>query len=210
MLSTNQIIPIMIYPMIYRSNHISDNIKAALPMRRAVEFYGFKPNRSGYICCPFHSEKTPSLKIYPDGWWCFGCNSGGDVIDFVGRVMNLNYLDSCKQINSDFSLGLEIGGKRNCAAERKARDKLRLEQIQRQEFAKWQTKTSRLLCEYHRVLYKFIQSGGTDNPQFFTALQNIGRVEYLIDELEREPNEFYRTCRKEVEEIRKSLTGLKS
>lgn len=38
--------------------------------------------------CPFHHEKSPSLK-FKDGdeyWHCFGCGAGGDVIDFVSKI----------------------------------------------------------------------------------------------------------------------------
>ncbi len=46
------------------------------------------------VCrCPFHSEKTPSCTIYPDGqnFYCFGCHAGGDVITFIMRIENLSY-----------------------------------------------------------------------------------------------------------------------
>jgi len=35
--------------------------------------------------CPFHEEKYPSFFIYPNtnSFYCFGCNKGGGVIDFV-------------------------------------------------------------------------------------------------------------------------------
>ena len=192
----------------------SDDIKAAVSMRQAAEFYGFKPDRSGFICCPFHGEKTPSLKIYPDGrgWWCYGCNSGGDVIDFVSKLFNLDFLNACKRINSDFSLGIDFGGKRDYVAERKARDKLRLERIKKDSFAEWQMKTQLTLCKYHRLLYRAMRSGNIENPMFLEALQNIGRVDYLIDALRENPAEFYKTCREEVEEIwkNKNMTGLKN
>ena len=38
--------------------------------------------------CPFHEDRDPSLVIYPQtsSYFCFGCDAGGDVIDFVGRL----------------------------------------------------------------------------------------------------------------------------
>ena len=38
--------------------------------------------------CPFHEDRSPSLVIYPQtaSYFCFGCDAGGDVIDFVGRI----------------------------------------------------------------------------------------------------------------------------
>jgi len=58
-------------------------IKQTLSMHEVVEHYGFTQNRAGFISCPFHSEKTASLKIFKDGGWkCFGCGRGNSVIDF--------------------------------------------------------------------------------------------------------------------------------
>ena len=48
--------------------------------------------------CPFHSEKTPSFHIYPDNdsFYCFGCGAGGDVITFIRRLENLDYIEAVK------------------------------------------------------------------------------------------------------------------
>lgn len=92
-------------------NRTSEYIKQAVPMQRAAEFYGFHPNRGGYISCPFHHEKTASLKIYPaterhGGWHCFGCGRGGSVIDFVMQLFSINYRQAVLRLNQDFSLHL--------------------------------------------------------------------------------------------------------
>ena len=48
--------------------------------------------------CPFHSEKSPSFNIYPDNgsFYCFGCGVGGDVITFVRRIENLDYMEAVR------------------------------------------------------------------------------------------------------------------
>ena len=48
--------------------------------------------------CPFHGEKTPSFTLYPDtsSFYCFGCGAAGDVITFIRRIENLDYLDAVK------------------------------------------------------------------------------------------------------------------
>ncbi|HCB90532.1 MAG TPA: DNA primase [Ruminococcaceae bacterium] len=48
--------------------------------------------------CPFHSEKTPSFTVYPDtaSFYCFGCGAGGDVITFVRRIENLDYMEAIR------------------------------------------------------------------------------------------------------------------
>ncbi len=48
--------------------------------------------------CPFHSEKSPSFTVYPENqsFYCFGCGAGGDVITFVRRIENLEYVEAVK------------------------------------------------------------------------------------------------------------------
>ncbi len=48
--------------------------------------------------CPFHNEKTPSFTIYPDtnSFYCFGCGAAGDVIGFVRKINNLDYIEAVK------------------------------------------------------------------------------------------------------------------
>ena len=50
--------------------------------------------------CPFHNEKTPSFTVYPEShsFYCFGCGAGGDVISFVRRMENLDYVEAVKSV----------------------------------------------------------------------------------------------------------------
>jgi hypothetical protein len=43
------------------------------------------------ICCPFHNETKPSLHIYPDHFYCFGCHAYGDHVDWLMRVKGLSH-----------------------------------------------------------------------------------------------------------------------
>ncbi|KJU86859.1 Zinc finger, CHC2-type domain protein, partial [Candidatus Magnetobacterium bavaricum] len=45
--------------------------------------------------CPFHDDKDPSLVIYVDTqrFKCFGCDTHGDVLDFVMRLKGLSLKD---------------------------------------------------------------------------------------------------------------------
>jgi DNA polymerase bacteriophage-type len=40
----------------------------------------------GKMCCPFHDDSTPSLKIYDDHYHCFGCGAHGDRIDWLMAI----------------------------------------------------------------------------------------------------------------------------
>ena len=92
----------------------ADDIKAMVSMMDVAKAYGIHVNRNGYAECPFHREKTPSMKIYKGskGWHCYGCGEGGDVISFVQKYFNLSFRDACAKLNDDFHLGLPIGIKR--------------------------------------------------------------------------------------------------
>ncbi|MBR6795233.1 MAG: DNA primase, partial [Clostridia bacterium] len=43
--------------------------------------------------CPFHSEKTGSFTVFggKGNFYCFGCGAGGDAINFVRRIENLEF-----------------------------------------------------------------------------------------------------------------------
>jgi len=88
---------------------IADAIKRALSMDAVARYYGYQPNRAGNILCPFHSERTPSLKIYNEpgrGFCCYGCNASGSVIDFVMMLLGIPYSAAVVRLNADFHLGL--------------------------------------------------------------------------------------------------------
>ena len=73
--------------IIYR-NEISDVVGSYVSLKRAGS------NFSGL--CPFHNEKTASFTVFPatKTCYCFGCGSGGDVITFIMRVENLDYVEA--------------------------------------------------------------------------------------------------------------------
>lgn len=64
--------------------------------------------RSFWACCPFHNEKTPSFSINnEEGFYhCFGCKESGDVIKFVEKMENVDFMDAIK-ILAD-RVGMEI------------------------------------------------------------------------------------------------------
>ncbi len=50
--------------------------------------------------CPFHNEKTGSFTVYrnTNSYYCFGCGAGGDVINFVMRIENLDYIEAVRSL----------------------------------------------------------------------------------------------------------------
>jgi len=81
-------IPREIIDEIIFRNDIVDVVGSYVTLKRAGS------NFSGL--CPFHNEKTPSFTVFPatKSCHCFGCGAGGDVITFIMRVENLNYVEA--------------------------------------------------------------------------------------------------------------------
>lgn len=79
-----------------------EEIKKTVTMTELVQRYGFKPNRSGFICCPFHNEKTPSMKINKDYFHCFGCGVSGDVFKFVQLMDNCSFKEAFIRLGGDW------------------------------------------------------------------------------------------------------------
>ena len=55
------------------------------PIREVAAGYGLSVSRAGFCKCPFHSERTASMKLYENEqrFHCFGCGKHGSVIDLV-------------------------------------------------------------------------------------------------------------------------------
>ncbi|MBO5006294.1 MAG: DNA primase, partial [Clostridia bacterium] len=69
-------------------NKIDDVISSYVNLKRAGS------NKVGL--CPFHSERTPSFTVFTntETFKCFGCGAGGDVITFIMRQENLEYISA--------------------------------------------------------------------------------------------------------------------
>jgi len=67
-----------------------------------------RAGRSYKGLCPFHDEKTPSFHVNPDrgGYYCFGCQEGGDVFSFLMKVEGLAFVEAVRSLARD--LGIEV------------------------------------------------------------------------------------------------------
>ncbi|CVK17421.1 DNA primase [Sporomusa sphaeroides] len=57
-----------------------------------------KKGKNYWGCCPFHNEKTPSFSVTPDKgfFYCFGCQSGGNVFNFLMKVESITFFEAVK------------------------------------------------------------------------------------------------------------------
>lgn len=64
--------------------------------------------------CPFHDEKSPSFHVSPGKglYHCFGCQEGGDTLDFVMKVDHLSFSEAVERLAAvaGITLRYEDGG----------------------------------------------------------------------------------------------------
>ncbi len=103
-------IPREIIDEIVARNDIEQVIGSYVTLKRAGS------NMNGL--CPFHNEKTPSFTVFPAtrSFYCFGCGAGGDVVSFVMKEENLDYVGALELLAS--RAGIEIPADRNAVQEK--------------------------------------------------------------------------------------------
>ena len=94
----------------YQSTHsnIFADVKAAVTTRQMAEHYGLRPDRHGMVCCPFHGDKHPSMKV-DARFHCFACGADGDVIDFVARLRGVRNIEAAREIAGVVNLSVAYG-----------------------------------------------------------------------------------------------------
>jgi DNA primase len=78
-----------------------DDLKRQADIVRVVRDYVPELKKKGanwQACCPFHQEKTPSFSVNPSKeiYYCFGCQKGGSVFNFVMEIENVNFPEAIK------------------------------------------------------------------------------------------------------------------
>ena len=84
--------------------NLFETVKAAVTPRMAAERYGLPIRQGSMTRCPFHADRTPSMKLNEDYFYCFGCGASGDVIDLAARLFGLSSYDAAKKLAADFGI----------------------------------------------------------------------------------------------------------
>lgn len=166
-------------------------------MLDVFEHYGFELNRSGFTCCMFHSEKTPSMKLYKENkrYHCFGCGADGNVIDFVMTYFKLDFSQAMARIDYDFSVGISSENPTN---------RQRIELIEQRNKRRKETKATKKkrqdkLDLYGRELEEFIRL-----DRNFKAYKPIGEEDelhpFFVESLHKIEYQWYRLglCKREI------------
>jgi len=86
-----------------------DILKQNINLTRHIEKFTSlrQSGRTHHGLCPLHPDKeSPSLYVYSqdNSWWCFGCNRGGDLIDFEALRQNISMGDAAKLLCEEYNL----------------------------------------------------------------------------------------------------------
>lgn len=160
---------------------IFEQIVQRVPTTAAAERYGLQLNRHGLCCCPFHTEKTASFKVYPGtkGYYCFGCGSGGNVITFTKKLFGLSALDAAKKLDVDFSLGLFSVSKEERKQHAAANVRLQLKQAEQKKAAEDREAALWAISNELREIYSLPKpKSGEDSNAALYGLK-LARAEYL-------------------------------
>jgi len=60
-------------------------------------------------CCPFHNEHTPSFMVNArkQTYFCYGCQEGGDVFQFVQKLQGLDFVESVEYVARETNTRVE-------------------------------------------------------------------------------------------------------
>ena len=83
---------------------IYTQIKKAVSVKETAERYGLSVPRHGMARCPFHEDRSPSLKLNENYYYCFSCHATGDVIDFTSNLLQLCKYHAARQLAADFGI----------------------------------------------------------------------------------------------------------
>lgn len=136
-------------------------VKESVSIEEMLDFYfgidlsAAKGRKTKFICCPFHSEKTPSFAVTPslNKFQCFGCGCKGDSITLVSLQKNVKQTRAAYIIAEDFKL---LG---NADQQLKNKISLTVEDKQElQEFFNSERTTFNFLSDFKRMIDEIIKN----------------------------------------------------
>ena len=149
-------------------------IKMAVTVKEAAEHYGLEVNRGNMVCCPFHNDRTPSMKLNEDYFYCFGCGAHGDVVALTAQVFDLPPAEAAKKLAADFGI-----------TERKPSVLAKLKRGKSQ--AELESRSFRVLGDYLQILQDWKTNCAPQSPEdiidprYAEACHMLERIENMLD-----------------------------
>ncbi len=166
--------------------NLFETVKENVKLRQAAENYGFDISRNDMICCPFHNDDSPSLKLYDDHFYCFGCGEHGDVIDFTSKLFSLSSREAAERLAQDFGICYDIDERTDTSKYRK--DSI-LRKIRASQEKEKENHVYNVLSSYFRLLqdwkrdYAPASPDDVVDPRFTEALTKSAYIEHLLDRM---------------------------
>ncbi len=148
------------------------------------------PVKKGFVVCPFHSEKTASMKLYEHSFYCFGCNKSGDSISLTAEVLGVTQFEALQELNRTFNLGLIRQNHTKVIHNTKPKKNL---------YEIWYRKALKIMTDYMLLC--------SDGLRYFDekcwinkSIKHLEKYELIQDEMfTMQPKEAFETYRREVE-----------
>ena len=154
--------------------NLFDTVKAAVTPRMAAERYGLPIQQGSMTRCPFHADRTPSMKLNEVYFYCFGCGASGDVIDLAAKLFGLSGYEAAKKLAADFGI-----------AEQKPSILARLQRGKTQ--AETERESFRVLQDYLRILQDWKENCAPQSPvdaidpRYAEACHMLERIGNMLD-----------------------------
>ncbi len=189
-------------------------VKENVTPMEAAWLYGLNINKHGMCTCPFHNDKHPSMKVDKEagkGFYCFGCQEHGDVIDLVTKLQGVSNYTAAKMLANDFKIPYDAS-KDETPIILSEKEK---EHIRKRQEAKAFAKKKRDLCQFILTLMsqmreeKFLAEEKAmkvleDNEIYNWVIGKLDCIEdkydYILDHTDEELQEV-------IDEIEKGVFG---
>ena len=154
--------------------NLFETVKAAVTPRMAAERYGLPIRQGGMVCCPFHADRTPSMKLNEDYFYCFGCGAHGDVIALTVQLFDLSPAEAAKKLAADFG----IAGQKLSILAKLQRGKSQAEA---------ESRSFRVLGDYLQILREWKAHCAPQSPEdaidprYAEACHMVERIENMLD-----------------------------
>ena len=164
--------------------NIYEYVKERITARDAAELYGYKVDRNGKMCCPFHQDKNPSAKA-DERFHCFVCNVDDDAIGFTSRLFGLSSYQAALKLASDY--GISLPTKRRKPVEKPQPQSLRL--TREQIVNMYADSVYSVYCKYFRILNTWLHDNWLTEDVyarecFFDIMDIRDKLEDLLDGLQ--------------------------
>jgi hypothetical protein len=190
------------------TDNIFETVKSRVNVREFAGFLGLSVDRAGFTLCLFHAENTPSMKLYDNGFFCYGCGEGGDVVALAAAYWGVRPYDAAKELAAIYGIPTDAKMTRSTVREwERVKTEQQAERELCKEFERWRGETVDLLVG----IIKSMSAGIVDFPRSCARFQAVQvRAAFLFDEYAAcmrfdDDVKFYEIYGAEIEELKKEL-----